>query len=240
MWNDLRNAISFLTIVPLGFSQGRATGKTFAYYPLVGLMIGILVAFTRVFAPFSSDIQAFLALVVWIVLTGGLHLDGFADSCDGLLATTTPDRRLEIMKDPRTGAWAVIGLMVLLLGKWLFLREVAPALLIIAPVMGRWAMVWLVYAFAYARPSGLGTFFREGLGRTQVWVASMSMAIVLGILAIFAPKIVVCLPIIALFCVAFGRWASTRLGGGITGDVYGAGCECVEIVCLGVMVWASA
>ena len=127
MWADVRRAFTFLTILPLGWVEGRKAGWAFAAFPLVGLMIGGLLALIAYFSPFKSELTAFLVLLAWVILTGGLHLDGFGDSCDGLLATVDPARRLEIMKDPRAGSWAVIGLVLLLLGKWLSIPQPAAA-----------------------------------------------------------------------------------------------------------------
>jgi adenosylcobinamide-GDP ribazoletransferase len=109
------------------------------------------------------------------------------------------------------------------------LREIAPVMLILPPVIGRWAMVLAAYLYLYARASGTGGYFREGLGRMQVVVASV-FAIVVAVgfgwptmwIAFVAPPLV--------FIV--GRWAALRLGGGLTGDVYGALCELTELICL--------
>ena len=141
MWADVRAAFSFLTILPLGYTEGRKPGWSFAAYPLVGLVVGGACALVAARSPFSTNVTAFLVVLAWVVITGGLHLDGFGDSCDGLLATVEPERRLEIMKDPRVGSWAVIGLILLLLGKWTLVADVPPSLLIPPPVVGRWGMV---------------------------------------------------------------------------------------------------
>jgi len=117
--------------------------------------------------PVSAEVRALLILLAWVVLTGGLHLDGLADSCDGLLATTTPEKRLDIMKDPRAGSWAVVGVVLLLLGK-LLLRESAPVALLIAPVAGRWMLTAAAWGYPYARSTGLGAWFKDGLGRPQI------------------------------------------------------------------------
>jgi len=227
MWDDLRSAISFLTIIPLGFPNGRKAGWSFAWYPLVGLLIGGLLTLVAQMSPFDSGLTSAMILLVWVVITGGLHLDGFSDSCDGLLATVEPERRLEIMKDPRTGSWAVVGLILLLLVKWLAIGNITLALLIIPPVLGRWAMVMAVYSFPYARKSGLGGFFRDGLGTSQILVATLTAFIV-------CVHYDTALLMITVFCFVwlFGKWASQRLGGGITGDVYGAICELTEVLCL--------
>jgi adenosylcobinamide-GDP ribazoletransferase len=240
MWNDVRAAFSFLTILPLGYAQGRKPGWSFAWYPLVGLVIGGALALIAVLSPFNLSITALLILLAWVILTGGLHVDGFGDACDGLLATVEPERRLAIMKDPRAGTWAVVGLILLLLGKWTTLTTVSPALLIAPPVAGRWAMVCAAYAYPYARRSGLGAYFRDGLGRGQVAVAS---AIALATIALTVRDPLLILIVVgaaALTAALFGRWAAQRLGGGLTGDVYGALCELTELLCLlGLSAWVN-
>jgi adenosylcobinamide-GDP ribazoletransferase len=235
MLNDLRTAFAFLTILPVGYptNENPAPGRSFAYYPLVGLLIGgalFLVMSSNVFA---RDFTVFLALLVWVVLTGGLHLDGLGDSCDALFATTTPERRLGILKDPRAGTWAVVGLVLVLLGKWVLLRGLSPTmLLLVPPIIGRWTMVIAAYAFPYAREIGLGAYFRNGLGRAQVATASGLM-----LLIVLSVRPVALLTAVVGLVVAFGlgSWAARRLNGGLTGDVYGAMCEVTELTCLIVL-----
>src|SRR5581483_1377050 len=134
MLDSLFSAFALLTILPFGrlahFPDARP-GRMYAYFPLVGLLIGVIISITASITFLPRDLTAFITLAVWVALTGGLHLDGLANSCDGLLATTSPERRLEIMKDPRAGSWAVIGVVVLLLGKWVALRTLAPLLLLV-------------------------------------------------------------------------------------------------------------
>jgi adenosylcobinamide-GDP ribazoletransferase len=133
------------------------------------------------------------------------------------------------MKDPRAGAYAVVGLALLLLGKWVALREVTPLLLILPPVIGRWTMVLAAHFYPYARTTGTGAYFREGFGRTQVFVAT---ALTLVIAALFGwPHLLIVL-VAPLTVLVVGRWAASRLGGGLTGDVYGGLCELTELLCL--------
>jgi adenosylcobinamide-GDP ribazoletransferase len=237
MWADLRAAFSFLTILPLGYVEGRKPGWSLTWYPVVGAGIGVLLTAVSSVSPFSHEATAFLVLLMWVIVTGGLHLDGFADSCDGLLATVEPARRLEIMKDPRTGSWAVIGLILLLLGKWTFIAGLPVPLLLLPPIVGRWVMVIAVYVFPYARSSGLGNFFRQGLGRKQVLAATFINLGLLVFTSQFVPVVIALL--IAIFSVwIIGQWALRRLGGGITGDVYGGLCEITELLCLiGLSLW---
>ncbi len=234
---DFITALTFLTILPAPRQAAATTpGRAFSFFPLVGLIVGAIVALAasiRFLPVLPGDLVAFVTLLVWVALTGGLHLDGFADSCDGLLATVPPERRLEIMKDPRAGSWAVIGVVVLLLGKWVALRTLAPLLLLVPPVAGRWAMVLAVAAFPGARPSGLAAHFRAGFGRTQLVVASATALVIMTAVGLFAGwRVALAMAVAPLLALIGGRWAANRLGGGLTGDVYGALCELVELVCL--------
>ena len=227
MISDIRAAFSFLTILPLGNPVGRMPGWSFAWFPLVGGVIGAALTAISVHSPFDGDLTAFLILLTWVVLTGGLHLDGFGDCCDGLLATAEPARRRQIMKDPRAGIFAVAGLILLLLGKWLALRSVAAEWLILAPVLGRWAMVWAAYRFPYGGGDGLGSHLLEGLSARQVLIASITVAALLT----RWETVALWLGVYALAMIV-GGWAAKRLGGGISGDVYGAICELSELLCL--------
>ena len=227
MIDDILAAFSFLTVLPLGSPSGRKPGWLFAWFPLVGLCIGAVLVAVAHHSPFDRDLKAFLILLIWVVISGGLHLDGFGDSCDGLLAPIAPKERLRIMKDPRIGVWAAAGLILLLLGKWLALRSVSPEWLPLAPVIGRWAMVWAAHRFPNASDVGLGAYFIDGLSLREVLIASSFVVILLTRVETVALWLLV-----FCFTMIFGRWATNRLGGGIIGDVYGAICELSELLCL--------
>jgi adenosylcobinamide-GDP ribazoletransferase len=237
MLADVRAAFAFLTILPFHHPEGRAPGAAFAYFPLVGLLIGGALWLVALLPWPTTAVAAFAVLLLWVVLTGGLHLDGFGDACDGLLATVSPERRLEIMKDPRTGTWAVVGLVLLLLGKWVLLQSVQPALLVAPPVVARWSMGLAVYCFPHARSAGLGVYFRQGLGRKELVVAALITAVVVAALAwLVHVRLLALLFVPLLTTFAFGRWAAHRLGGGLTGDLYGAICELTELLCLALII----
>lgn len=227
MIDDIRCAFSFLTIVPSSANSSRDAGKSLAWFPLVGLFIGACLLAVSSIAPLDRDLTAALALIAWVVISGGLHLDGFADCCDSLLGHGKPDKRLAIMRDPRLGTWAVVGLVLLLLTKWLALRVLDPAMLLLPPLFGRWAMVLAAYHFPYARATGIGAVFRTGLGPRQLLVSSA----IVGIVVVHSEAYVLWL-LTLLIALAVGRWARARLGGGLTGDVYGAICELTELACL--------
>jgi len=239
-FHDLRRAFTFLTVVPLGHLPERPPGYAFAYFPLVGLAIGGLLLALHALSP--AELRPWVLLLAWVIVTGGLHLDGLGDSCDGLLAHTSIERRLSIMKDPRAGSWAVIGLVLALLGKALALAYAPTWAILVAPLWGRWAMVLAALAFPYGRPDGqsLGAYFREGLGRTQGITATVFAFFSGGLLVLVGlidPLALLGAPLALLLALLGGRWAAQRLGGGLTGDVYGALCELTELLMLVVIVW---
>jgi adenosylcobinamide-GDP ribazoletransferase len=234
--NDLRTAVGLLTIFPIRFGESAPiSARAFAYYPLVGLFIGVLLMVANFMLRFvlPSFVVATLVVVLWVALTGALHLDGFSDACDGLFAATTRERRLEILHDVHLGAFGAVGLMLLLLTKFAVIATTPSfAPLLLAPVLGRWA---LVYAATYppARAEGMAVLFRAGLTRRIIFSATLLAGFVvtffggLGLVAF-----------VAAFAIAtlVARFALNRIGG-LTGDIYGMICESVE---LGVLLIGSA
>lgn len=229
MITDLLGAFAFLTVIPVAQEhQPVKPGRIFAYFSLVGLVIGLVLAGIRA-VEIHKELSAFLTLLGWIAITGGLHLDGFGDACDGLFATTTPEKRLAIMKDSRAGMWGVVGLVILLLGKWITIGMVEPLLLVLPPVTGRLAMVLAARFFRPARASGIGSYFRNGLEPPQVTAAIFSGVFIAVLSGWPAALTILAAPLTAALA---GRWAAKRLGGGLTGDVYGWLCELTELICL--------
>ena len=229
-------ALQFLTVAPLPVRRpftppemGRAVG----YFPLVGALLGGTLAVLDYGLGFilPAGVASALLLVAWVGLTGALHLDGFLDTCDGLLGGHSPEARLRIMRDERVGAFAVAGGVLLLLVKYAALAAVigrAPAL-VLAPTLGRWGMALAIAGFPYARPEGLGRAMKDHAGWGQVIMAG-SVAVVLawfagGWLGLAA----MALAGAATYAVA--RFSLGRLPG-LTGDIYGATCEIVETLTL--------
>ena len=231
-WEAFSGAFAFLTIFPARELREQP-GRIFAYFPSVGLVIGFVLAALAANEALPPAVRALTVLVGWIVVTGGLHLDGLGDFCDGVLSPNTPERRLEIMKDPRSGMFGVVGLVVALLAKWVLIQDVAPFLLIVPPVLGRWAMTLAAYAFPYGRQSGIGGYFRHGLTRRDVLIATFQAVIfILPAMLLFGSGALLALVVTPVLVLLLGHWTVSRLGGGLTGDVYGALCELTEIACL--------
>src|ERR1019366_5337054 len=154
-------AVQFLTIAPPVIRRlftPQEMGRAVGYFPLVGLLLGGLLFGLDEYLGllWPPAIRAALVLLAWVLVTGALHIDGFLDTCDGLLGGRTTDERLRIMKDERVGAFAVVGGVFLLLIKYLALASVQDRLgaLLLAPMLGRWSMVLAIVLFPYARPEG--------------------------------------------------------------------------------------
>lgn len=242
MINDFARAWRLLTIIPLPFvpvEANRSPGRAAGYFPLVGLILGALLAGAGqlLYAYLPGGLAAALLLGLWAGLTGLLHLDGFMDSCDGLLPPREPARRLEIMKDSRVGAFGVVGAIVLLLVKFNGLATLPAAYrvstLVAIPVLARWAMTWAMVRYPLARREGLGVLFSAGLGWSQA--AGASAVAVAVALIVTGGWGVLLLAVTWLTTVLVARLAVVRLTG-LTGDVYGAICEMVEAVLLVVVV----
>ena len=231
-------ALTFLTRLPLPTPRVEVTSdeftKSYRYYPLVGLVIGLFLwLLAKVLSLyFPPLVLGALLLSAELVITGGLHLDGFMDSMDGLLSARSPERILEIMKDSRVGAHACMALIGLLLLKFaLFASLTRPqySILLIMPTLSRWVFQIGVIGFPYARPQGLG----KGIHETTHWIPFLlTGGVVLGIsflLAGFAGLISfgVCVITVTLWSTKI-----SSLLGGLTGDLYGAIIELSEVVCL--------
>jgi len=171
-----------------------------------------------------------LTLIVWVALTGGLHLDGLADCCDGLLASTSVERRLEIMKDPRLGAFGGIGLILVLLLKAAALATLTPASsfgIILAASLARWCIL-PAGLMTLARPSGLGADFAAGFRRWHIFVGAifpLGLALALGTRGVISL-------LAGWVAAALVLWLAKSRINGVTGDVFGLVVEVVETVSL--------
>jgi adenosylcobinamide-GDP ribazoletransferase len=232
-------ALQFLTIIPLPFKkqwQEKDISSSLIFFPVVGLLIGVFVFLVNwgLGEIYSSVITAVLTLLLWVLISGAMHLDGLADSCDGL-GGSTPEKRLEIMKDSHTGAFGVAGVSLLLLVKFAAIVSLAGwnwETLMLAPVLGSWAMVLAIAAFPYARKEGLGKAFKQGSSVLQLLIASV-ITLAAAILLAGWWGIAV-MAIICLITLLIGVFFKSRLGG-LTGDTYGAIKEVNEAVVLIVM-----
>ena len=235
-------AVRFLTVVPMGgrtADDPRAIATSPAFFPLVGLAIGLSLAgldlgLTQVL---PGGISAAIVIAAMIAITGALHLDGLADATDGLFGGKTAERRREIMKDPAIGVLGASAVGAVLLIKWTAISELDSwerfAALAIAPMLGRTAALLLVRVFPYTDSAGLGSLY-ERPGVAAMWLpfifAGAISAMVFG-----AWAAVIVFPVVVATYL-FGKFAASRLSGKLSGDIYGASSEIGEVVTLIIVV----
>lgn len=236
-------ALQFLTRLPVRLARvpsAEETGRSLLTYPLVGALIGgLLLLLSTLLHAGDAWLQAALLLVVWVALSGALHLDGLADSADAFLGGHGDrPRTLSIMKDPRTGPMGVVAVVLLLLIKLVALAAALRAqqwsVVLWAPVVGRTALIGLFLTTPYVRTQGLGRALADHLPRHEAgWVLAL-VALMLP-LALGWPG----LKTLALifFLAWLLRWWMMRILGGTTGDTAGAMVELIEAACLLALVW---
>jgi adenosylcobinamide-GDP ribazoletransferase len=233
-------AIQFLTIVPLAirrpFTAGELGGAV-GWFALIGMALGAFLAGTDLGLGLllPRSVTAALLLILWVLATGALHLDGLLDSCDGLFGGHTPEARLRIMRDERAGAFAVIGGILVLLLKYACLAALIDraAALVAAATLGRWAMSVAIVVLPYGRTEGLGRDMKNGAGWRQVTLATGTM---LAAIVLTAPITGAIALIAAVATTAAFASVVLRRVPGFTGDTYGALCELVETSTLLVFV----
>lgn len=216
-------------------------GRSVVFFPLIGAVIGaVLVAVYLLFEQylpsagisFSRHITATMLVAAHIIVTGGLHCDGFMDTIDGIFSGRTRERMLEIMKDSRVGANGVTAFILFILMKWSLLMDISlqhlPGAIFLMPILGRLCMVVGITSFDYARDDGMGKAFNQYAGKQSLYIAvfySLVIAVLLGKQALFAGIAAVCCGIF------FARYIS-RILHGLTGDAYGAITEVTELLVL--------
>lgn len=233
-------AIGFLTRIPVPlhvFDDADAKSRSLAWYPLVGLLIGIiLAALAWLLREQSSLLSGIVLLVAWVVLTGAMHLDGLADSSDAWVGGLGDrERTLRIMKDPRCGPVGVVALVLVLMLKGAALASLPPAQwvgLLLVPMLARAVLTAAFVSTRYVRAEGLGSALVDA-PRAACWSAlalvCMACLLVAGWHGLW---------ILLATAVMFGLWrrACMRRLGGMTGDTCGALTELVEAVVLTVWV----
>lgn len=239
-------AVRFLSVLPFPWPSQRFSTDTASprlisgggYFPLVGLLLGLLVAgLAFVLHPLLPPLVVAAVLVVALVmLTGGLHLDGLMDSCDGFFGGAAPERRLEIMRDSRVGSFGVLGGGCALLLKFALLASVSDAWLyrgvLLALPLSRWAMLLGLRLFPSARATGLGAAYRRSVTAGHLLLAG-GMALAIALAAGFLLGVLLW-GSATLLAITLGVWMTRRLGG-LTGDTYGALSEVSEVILL--LLW---
>lgn len=241
----LGEALRFLTLLPVPGLPAMGVdriGRAVAWFPLVGLVVGAIgLAFGALAGAIWNDgVQALVVVVTWMLVTGGLHLDGLADTFDGMLSWRSREQRLEIMRDSRIGTMGALAVFAVLAGKLVLIAGAGEgwvAAVLVAPVLGRWADVVAILAFPPAREGGLGRTFRESSGRGTAAIAGVTALAVTTVLS--GAVGIVAMIVVTGITLALGRWWVRALGG-LTGDTYGAASEIGELVALAALTAAIA
>jgi adenosylcobinamide-GDP ribazoletransferase len=229
-------AIKFLTVLPVpgGWSGNeKALARSVPYFPLVGLLIGLIAAvFDYTIGQILPPLPASTLTVIFLIgLTGGLHMDGLADTADGFFSARPRDKMMEIMRDSRTGVMGVLAVVSVVLLKITLLTVILTSsrwvVILIMPLAGRAAMIALMTALPYARPEGgLATLFADSRSWLHVLWAWGLLFAVSGWLA---QGLGLAAAILALVITALFALYNRGKIGGYTGDTLGAVCELAEI-----------
>ena len=237
-------ALTFLTRIPLPFKteyNDKLPSASMGLYPLIGIIVGtILLLFSELTAIFLPDnIRNVLMLILLVYLTGGLHLDGFIDSVDGLFSCRKKDEILEIMHDSLIGAFGAISVILLFLLKlYLFIElsgDLRKAALLLMPVFSRWMIVFAAWNYPLAVSSSIGRGFNYSLSWKQLLEGIIYLfTIVYVVYYLFSFKIYLSIIIFLVSFIIthlFSKYVIIKIDG-LTGDIYGAINEIIEVVVL--------
>lgn len=233
----LSTAIRFLTLLPLSWrmeEDGDNFRTSLYFFPVVGVLIGslgyLLATILCLFLP--VEVVAVCMLCFLAFISGCLHLDGLADSADGLFSSRPREKALEIMKDSRVGAMGVVAIVFLILARYAALSSLDIKMLCLSiffmPLVGRCVLVFIMATQQYARKEGgLGTLFYSDKSKKA---AVLSLLIMMFLLTILNSAALLTLPLILFMTIfLFIKWCNAKLGGA-TGDTLGAACEIAETV----------
>ncbi|MGB9681442.1 MAG: adenosylcobinamide-GDP ribazoletransferase [bacterium] len=232
--NEFLEALKFLTIVPINRSTDeRALAKSPRVFPLVGFFLGLSLS---LFLFFFSRITGYwisimLTILAWEGITGGIHIDGLADTFDGILSRKDRESILEVMRDSRIGTMGALAIFFLLTLKFLSLGEGYNAYtrVIVAPIYGRFLITLSIYLFPYGRKEGKGSIFSNVLTQRDI-IFSGAITLVLGLLT-GGEKGLLAFFAVIIIGYLIGLYLTRRIGG-LTGDMYGAICEITELITL--------
>lgn len=244
MFKNFINAMQFLTIFTVNKeyqAEERSLPRSIAYFPVVGFLVGfLLVNVDRILmlAALPQTIANALLVALSVVITRGLHVDGLADTLDGLMGGRDQSSRLAIMKDSRLGTAGALGIFFILFLKYVSLNNLfegeRAAALLTAPVLARWSQTLMIFNSEYGRAEGMGKAFvgklrASGLAACSVVAIGLTAFVVMR-LDVRSLVFISCLLSGVLLLTFFARRYLTRKLGGVTGDAIGAVSELNEVL----------
>jgi len=231
-------ALQFLAIIPIKINKigEREISGSAAYFPLVGLLLGLLLAgLNNLLTNLGSSAMATSSIVVItsIILTGGMHLDGLCDTFDAISSGKSREEMLAIMKDPHIGALGAISVICMILLKIFLLAGLdtmhRSLTIILMAIISRWCMVIVMPIFSYARQEGKAKAFMLGVNKKIVLLATLLTILLVSF--IWPVKSLISVAISFIIAYLFAKTVSRNLGG-ITGDTLGAINEITELTVL--------
>ncbi|WP_059350965.1 adenosylcobinamide-GDP ribazoletransferase [Bacillus coahuilensis] len=251
IWKGFLFSLQFLTIIPIKIDidlHPTSIKRSVQLFPIIGILKGVLLFICMNFVGISDlsfITQAFFLWLVSIVITGGLHLDGWMDTSDAYFSYKDPLKRLEVMKDPRVGAFGVISLIMLLSTKFIFIYEIIRMtseasgwLIVIPPFISYIALSLQLVTFPAAKKDGMANFFRQHVKPKDLyicWIYGLIVCIIGFVYDIYLGFIVM---LFVGFAVVFYVWVKKKVVkwfNGITGDVLGANLEGMELFLWGIL-----
>ncbi len=238
-------AFQFLTAIPIRIEKIKTKHivRSLIWFPAAGIFLGSLLIFVNAaslslgFTALPTDIFLVIALVVF---TGGLHMDGLADTCDAFFSGKDKEEMLQIMRDSRIGTMGALGVSGALLLKIALLVSISgfllPYALLLMCTLSRWALVMLIFCFPYARTEGKARIFIEGV-TIKIFLMATAVALVSLVLIPGITSILI-MSFIAMVAYAFGVICRQKIGG-MTGDTFGAATELLEIMTLAAVLAAQ-
>lgn len=245
-------AIQFLTIIPLRKEtelHGSELAKTISVFPIAGLIQGMLFVGTAYLSDkvFPMDLTPLIVLLLYSIINGGFHIDGLSDTFDALSKRGTTGEKISVMKDSRAGAVGVTAVVFSILIKYLALRDIHNLpeqifyfSILLMPCLSKWAMVMAMWQGRPAKEDGLGKTFIDSAKPKSVVIATVTLFLILGSIAISQRlfnifSLLVFLTVIYVFTL-LSIYFFRRQFGGLTGDTLGAISELTEIVFLMVVI----
>ncbi len=245
-------AFQFLTVLPLPVhTDGKNLAKSIAWFPLVGAVSGLITGFgyKALCLLFPQSISSAITILLYIILTRGLHLDGFMDTIDGFFSSKDRSAMLRIMKEPTVGSFAVLGAGVWFLVLFAALPRLNPAHHVMIHTFSRLGILLMPLLFSYPRESGTGKFFVENMNK-KIFLFSVTLTIGISALLYFAafhgtdsasasliPITFAFLPASLVIASLIGKWSQKKIGG-ITGDVLGCAIEASNLLLILAIVAA--
>lgn len=236
-------SLQFFTRIPINmeidFNNKNLKYSVF-FLPLVGIIIGGLGGLVySLLSPYNLIIASFTALLITIILTGGLHIDGLSDTFDGFFSNREKEEILEIMKDSRVGAFGVLSIVLIVMFKFIMILNITnlPLVLALSFTNSRLVIAWIISTKKTSKQEGLGKKFSESNPKKLVFLSGIIYCAILIVL-----EIKYLIPLFINFLLGqYISYISYKKIDGLTGDVYGSIIEIGEAVSLfsfwGVMLW---